>query len=652
MPPKTFPDCNTAALHEIGAIQPLGSLVAVNSGTGEVDYCSDNTQTILKRAPQDVLGHRAEEIFGPAWNTLAELAESNRNRLGDWQGPWPTTVVGYRSGCYQVLELEPAMLSAPAWWDEAGRLGFLDELAGIETQESLWKLLTDTIMAATGYDRVMVYRFLRGWDGEVIHEHCRSGITGFLGLRFPASDIPANARALYLRNWQRIIANIESDNVAIVGKDPDSPPLDLTLSFMRAVHPVHIQYMSNMGLRSSFSLSLIVDGELWGMVTCHHHRPKVLGARERLALEEVARLTCLHLRNLLHIQRAVHRSSLHERLVLLDAELDATSGNSAGNLIDRLGRIGEILEADSVWLRLNGEDHAIGPLPEPEALEALVSWLAEWPDDQVGHYEVLPEALQSYHSLEKLACGVLYLPLSDSDAVFALRKEAMAEVRWAGRRPCKSEDTLLSPRSSFETWTENVRFHAEPWDPAHFEIAETLRGQLIEHLTAVREKGMAYSDQLTGLANRYAFEAGLQQAIERSAVNARQAALHMIDLDKFKPVNDRLGHAAGDELLRVVAVRLLKVVRNCDLVARLGGDEFAIIQQDVESKSDAEGLAQRVIDSLMRPIELDKETVQVGASLGFALYPSNAGNANGLQELADKALYRAKDAGRGTFRCS
>lgn len=651
MAPQRFPDCATARLHEIGRVQPLGCLVAVAADSGRITHCSDNTARVLGCTPECLLGTPAVEVFGTDWPRLAALATStNRVRTGRWTGAMDTTVAGHRSGGHCILEFEPPLLPEPTWWDASARMEFIEDLATIDSQETLWRALTDWVFEVTGYDRVMVYRFLPNWDGEVVHERCRDGVQGFLGLRFPAGDIPPNARRLYRSNRQRIIGDVAASDAAILTSTSAAPPLDMTMATLRAVHPVHIQYLSNMGVRSSFSLSLIVDGELWGMIACHHRTPKVHGIRTRLALEELIRLASLHLANLVHLDGAAHRSALHERLALLGDALDA-SGGDAGNLEDHLSAIREMLGADGVWLNLATVEATLGEVPENNSRRAILAELKDAPPDRATHWQRLPERLRHDRALARFASGLLYLPLATHGALLALRREAIEVVRWAGRGSDNGEpETSLSPRHSFRAWSQQVRFQAEPWGVARLEIAEMLRGKLIEHLRAVREKDMAYRDPVTGLANRYSFEASLKEALSGKRETDRRLALHIVDLDHFKPVNDRLGHAAGDDVLRAVAARLASLVRQEDLVARLGGDEFAVIQRGIADPVDADDLSARIVDLVAQPIAIGHEQVEVGASVGVALYPDSTDSLAELQERADQALYSAKNAGRGVAR--
>ena len=157
---------------------------------------------------------------------------------------------------------------------------------------------------------------------------------------------------------------------------------------------------------------------------------------------------------------------------------------------------------------------------------------------------------------------------------------------------------------------------------------------------------LAHHDMLTGLPNRLLFAAQLAQSLQRAHRQGQQIALLFLDLDRFKSVNDTLGHAAGDELLRVVAARLRAAVRAEDTVARLGGDEFTVVLEEVAGAAAAAATARKLHDAIAAPMELQGRTITVSAAIGIALFPAHGSDADALMRAADVAMYRAKRRGR------
>ena len=160
-------------------------------------------------------------------------------------------------------------------------------------------------------------------------------------------------------------------------------------------------------------------------------------------------------------------------------------------------------------------------------------------------------------------------------------------------------------------------------------------------------KQQALEDPLTGLYNRRAFSEALQESMERSSLEGQAIALLLLDLDGFKQINDSLGHDKGDMLLRHVADRLRFAVRECDAICRYGGDEFCLVVEGLEAPAAAERVAERIIREVAKPFHLHNIVVSVSVSVGIAVHPRDAGDEDSLFRAADRALYRAKDLGRG-----
>jgi chemotaxis family two-component system sensor kinase Cph1 len=651
---NAFGDCKKAALHRTTAIQSNGALIAIDVHSQVIGACSDNLHDFLGMPVSSVLGQTAHSVFGKDWAKLARLASQlGRHQVGDLltADARVLTVAGHRQGDYMLLEFERAQAHSPSWWNHAARAVFLDALSNVRSIAQCVKLLVDTVFTNSGLDRVMCYRFLPGWHGEVIHEACRPGVDGFLGLRFPAGDVPANVRQLYALNWQRMIADVDAKTASLLYWGDEDQALDMTYSILRAVHPVHIKYLHNMGVQASMSLSLVVNGKLWGLVACHHLAPMDLSIHERLALEEVAKLISLHLKNLVSLIEQEQQSKLREKLSQVRGALQALTENPKSGLALNLGSMRELFRANGIWLHFDGEEHFAGLTPDLQALVPLRDWLELLPKDQISHYQQLPETLTRHPAIARNASGLMYIPLSASDFLVLMRLEVVEVVHWAGQPASLDENDArsLTPRNSFATWAQQVRYTAEPWSDSELVCSESLRRELIDYINLSRLEQVALRDPLTNLANRLLFEKRMQQEVRNAFSKGSQFAVHMIDLDKFKPVNDTLGHPAGDALLRAVAQRLLALVRTDDTVARLGGDEFAVIQAGVAGAEAASRMADKIVREVAKPYEILGHAVEIGASVGVALFPADSADEAELLVQADLALYAVKKAGRNAF---
>src|SRR4051794_11446279 len=337
----------------------------------------------------------------------------------------------------------------------------------------------------------MVYRYDADYNGEVVAEAKLPELNSFLGLHYPASDIPAQARALYEKNWIRLISDVAYTPAPLAPVDLPATgrPLDLTYSTLRSVSPIHCEYLRNMGVRASMSISLLRDDELWGLIACHHYSgPHSPPYATRAAAEFLG--STLSLRLVDRAEDEEHRRALQVRSTM--AWLTAAALDEDRPLADTLlGRPGllDVVPADSVVVNLQGSTGAAGvPLPA-DVVTALAGWAADRGRDVVST-DRLPLVAPQLGVPADLACGVLALPLPEGQYVIWTRAETVQSVDWGGdpRNKAIAEregDTVrLSPRKSFDRWREVVRNRSEPWTAAQLVEVGDLRTNLLEALYA------------------------------------------------------------------------------------------------------------------------------------------------------------------------
>ncbi len=657
-----FGDCKSAALHLADSIQPFGVLLVIEREGGRICAVSANVEAWLGLSPQGLLGALWSAALPAGLRALVEAlldeAEgrqapgSPQARLRAFRCNGRSLIAALHfSGPHLVLELEAARAPVFGQREQVLAQG-VAALAATDSEEAAARALMRQVADVSGYDRVMLYRFLPDWHGKVIDEMLRPGVEGFLGLHFPAGDVPANARGLYLVKRQRVIADVGAAPVAVLAA-ADGLSVDLTHAELRAVHPVHVQYLKNMEVAASFSVSVVAAGRLWGLIACHHLAPRALSFADRQLCEQLAAVAAIHMSDLQHLAYEQARHAHHLARARLRLELQA-SGGGRHAIATGLERMRSAFGAQGGWARLDGRNHYSGDVPDEASLSVLQRWLDRLEGEQVSSYDVLPAALEVSPALLRLASGLLYLPLGGQDFVVLLRVEQPESVAWAGGPAAPPESGApplgLGPRTSFRVWREQTRGRASPWLDTDIEAAALLRAMLLEHGERLDLERMALTDPLTGLCNRAMFERKLQEAVDIGVRDNALSALLLIDLDRFKPVNDRYGHPVGDALLVEVAERLRCHVRGRDVVARLGGDEFAIVQFHAGSEHDVEAAAARVLDAIRAPYAVLGHRVEIGASIGAVLCPQDAAEPQALVKLADLALYRVKRGGRDGFR--
>jgi len=353
--------------------------------------------------------------------------------------------------------------------------------------DELCQTVAEEVRHLTGFDRVMVYRFHKDWHGEVIAESLSQGIETFLGLHFPATDIPVQARVLYERNWLRMIKSAHYQPVPLMpGRNPiNDQPLDLSDSVLRSVSPVHCEYLKNMGVEASMSISLLHDEKkLWGLVACHHRLPRLVPYDIRLACELVGQTVSLLIsarERLAAAKRLEMLEPIKSQLVdKISAEGRFTSGLAAGET-DFL----KVMGADGCCTILDGRLQCIGDAPDEDAIRNLGRWL----DANSRIDEFVTDSLAREYPPGQVyaaaASGVLSLPIAGSgleDRIFCFRKEIARYVKWAGAQS-EIEEALgqksnLSPRQSFAAWKTKVQDTSNPWTPQDVSTAKSIVREL------------------------------------------------------------------------------------------------------------------------------------------------------------------------------
>jgi chemotaxis family two-component system sensor kinase Cph1 len=486
-------NCSREPIHIPGAIQPFGVLIALDRPEGRVEYCSGNVARAFGIDAQRVLGRKPAELLGT--DVLRDAPS------GDFEAHEPTRIVvsdGERERAWDVfvhrhlgrsiIELEATDTADP----EAGRVlrsNLRRAISSLDTSRSVRELSDRTCEAVrtlTGFDGVMVYKFHADGHGEVIAESKADEFAQYLGLHYPASDIPLQARAMFLSNWVRMIPDRDYEPVPLLAASAVDEPLDLSRSLLRSVSPIHIQYLRNMGVAASLTLSLIHNGELWGLVACHHYRdPRHISFETRAACETIARLASSQLGRMSELETRASR----ERATQIQCELEASmkaqadlpDGLTMGprTALDLFGCHGAAVPGhDGAWLRL-------GAVPSDEELTSLARWLTEQAKPDVFQTSTLTAEYPAAESFKDCGSGLLAIriPKGDRHYLMWFRPEVLQTVTWAGNpdKPVKHESgsVRLAPRASFDAWKQVVRLTSLPWETWEVEAASALRGAIL-----------------------------------------------------------------------------------------------------------------------------------------------------------------------------
>jgi diguanylate cyclase (GGDEF)-like protein len=646
--------CAQEPIHSPGAIQPHGAVLAGLLDSGLVTHASANLMAILGLPAEAVLGQSLTKALG---ETAGRLLQGVISQDGATLGQMhflqalhgSLSLQGHRAGRYICVDIEPVRHdSGPKQLFTIVQTA-LETFRQATTRTELCELAVRALKTITGYDRVMAYRFGDDGHGEVIAEARLAQLDPYLGLRYPATDIPPQARRLYLRKRVGAIADSSYGPVPLISDHPldEGEPLDLTHSALRSVSPIHREYMRNMKTAASLTVGLSHGETLWGMLVCHHATARIAGPELRAAADMIGQVVSLLLGSLgeaevyaQQIERAGVLRALISRLAVPMPLPEALAAAEA-ELLD-------LVNAEGAIVRLSGSLFCLGRTPPSSAAERALALL--WPD---AAGEALAVDDLGLRHLELASCtskgsGALLLPiaLDTDDAILWFRPELSRTVLWGGN---PTEHAIsdpvtgrLSPRASFAAWKETVRGRSAPWTKADLALARDLRSA-IEAEMAQRTKAelarLRYYDSLTGLPNRSMLQ---ERLVEAEHEGGGKAALLFLDLDRFKAVNDTMGHAAGDALLVEVARRLLAAAGPENLAARLGGDEFVVLCRGLDHDA-VISLGERIRQGIEAPFDILGRQCHVSASIGFAAADQSGGL--DLVRAADMAMYVAKQCG-------
>ncbi|MCW2285007.1 light-regulated signal transduction histidine kinase (bacteriophytochrome) [Rhodoblastus acidophilus] len=529
--------CDREPIHIPASVQPHGALLALDPETLQIIQAGGDTAGILGHAPETLPGRDLQSCLprdleqrvkslleneGPIVRPLhAFTLETRDGRTAD--------ALVHESSGLVVLELEPIQESNP---EDALSLmqSMLLRVHQATTPTAFCQSIADEVRRVSGFDRVMVYRFLPDGSGMVEAEARDGGVESFLGLHYPASDIPKQARELYLKNWIRLIPDARYKPAPILPplNPRDGRPLDLSHSQIRSVSPIHLKYLANMGVTASMSLSIILDGRLWGLVACHHSAPRFLTHRLRMACELFAQMVSSQLETRVAAQdfeEQLRRKRVHQELLTWMSQ----EGDLAQGLMRCRPNLLDYIPAEGVGLWFDGVYTALGATPPAAQIAALVAWLNSNAADGVYHTDKLPLVYPPAAEFADVASGLMAISVSKfpRDYVLWFRPETIRTLTWAGN-PAKPvtpgpDGDRLSPRTSFEAWRQSVRLHAQPWRNVDVESAHTLRVSLLEvilrridHVAREREEARAKQEALAIELDRRLAE--LKQETERRAV--------------------------------------------------------------------------------------------------------------------------------------
>lgn len=487
-------NCDREPIHILGRVQYFGALIAINDDW-LIAHASENAETVLGIPAQDMIGmplqdflpqKTAHDFANEVMVVTAQHSSGRFYRYPVFGDDRLFDVAIHATDRHVILEFEDRT-GLPAEHDDHALVQAM--VKRTRAQPSIEKLAVEAakaVRALTGFDRVMVYRFAPDHSGEVIAEAKSPKQASFMGLRFPASDIPKQARALYVRNLLRIISDVDAETPAIVPqRGADGQPLDLSMATARAVSEIHIEYLRNMGVKASMSVSLVRNGQLWGLIACHHGKPRHLSLEKRASVELFAQM----------INYEVDQRDLRDDIEMFDAGRGLhdrimrflASGSTVAQTFDFIVReIRPMIQFDGAAILSDGNYRAIGSAPTEDEFIGLSRFLNTTQAGDVFATEHLADKYPGAEVFADRVAGLLAIPVSRQprDYIVFFRHEVSRAVKWAGNpeKPVTvgPNGVRLTPRKSFDLWTETVRGRSADWTERELRLAEAIRVTLIE----------------------------------------------------------------------------------------------------------------------------------------------------------------------------
>ncbi len=498
-------NCESEAIHIPGSIQPYGYLLALNRSENIIQYCSENCAVLFNRPLNQVLGMPLSEFLKKedtdSFAAYSAKAEEAEKPFAFSFGNKSYHVTAFSTKENIIMEFEPFIqegFELPDLFFQTKRFAYSTEKA--DNLQMLCQDVADETRKITGYDRVMIYRFDKDNNGQVFAESKIDSIEPYLGLNYPASDIPVQARDFFLLNRIRMITNVQLSNVPLYALDEnaDNKSIDLTLSTLRSSSPMHIQYLINMGVCATFTIALINHGKLWGLIACHHNTPKHIPYYIRIA----AHLQGIFLSSQIDVRQLADEFDLVKQT---EKKLDDLHKIMVGNeqsLAEEqtLIQLKNLLNADAVVIAYKDTFYKYGPLPKDEKLNDLMNWLNTLIDNGPFQTSKLSDSYPQAAGLGSDVAGVVYLPIGKEtkNGIAWTRQELEKTVNWGGdpAKPMNIDagNQSLSPRKSFALWKEAVKGQSAVWQKPEINAASVICSYIQHqfHLAEMQAEELRY----------------------------------------------------------------------------------------------------------------------------------------------------------------
>ncbi len=619
--------CNQIPLHQTNLIQPHGVLIVAELRNLSVIQVSSNIAELLSMDADSITGIPLQQFLEATCYT--HLLQNISQRQFEVSMPFMLTFrygnqalsfIHEKDGCL-LVEIQLKQSSQPENFFEIFFIRvqqFISTVNQLHTLDEIVKVAAKEIKHISGFDKVMIYSFDEEWNGLVVAEEMEEGMDAYLGLKFPPTDIPRQARELYLKNPYRIIPNREYEPVPMVPAMNSSTgqPADLSNCKFRSVLPVHLEYLKNMNVCASMSTRIIHKEKLWGLIACHHRTPKYLSFQECFVFEYISNIISSRIASI-SFHTASQRSDQLDR-IFQDINTDIWKQNDpASSLVSCKKELRALLGAEGIVISWQGRVDTEGKTPSQQQLGSLLEWLQQENFSQVIQFNSLSNEYPPAKEFAGIASGLLLLPIQpyEGNYILAFRAEELEHVEWGGNPNevlrFEKENRNYHPRNSFRVWKETVQFRAVPWDQQEMKIAQRLRNSLVELTLRALAKNLEHivKERTRELENsKRELEATIDDwsQIIHVATHDLQEPARKITLYTSRVVEKVKEEEAGRFVLKLqdASKRISSLLRNLLNYSRIS-------QQHVKEKLDLNQLIEEVISDFELLIEEKNAKIEV-----------------------------------------
>jgi chemotaxis family two-component system sensor kinase Cph1 len=493
--------CGSLPLHHINSIQDYGYLLILDKRDLSVIQASENSVELLAVNMQELIGSSLLSYL-PA--EYAEKLQQFANKASGTKIPmllrFNLSVITdnfhalvHNKADYIIIELEKARkIGVRTFTEVFQEVKYISSaIDHAETVQEVCNIAVHELRKLSGFDGVLMYRFDENWNGTVIAEEKDDRLERYISQTFPASDVPKQARQLYLKNPYRLIPNREYKAVRLY---PVINPLtnafiDLSDCNLRGVAAVHLEYMKNMDVDASMSIRVLHNETLWGLISCHHLTERYLDYELCSIFEWLSDVISSRITLILNRQDYNLISDLQLKRVAITDKVYAEDNISSGLMKDDDHDLLDLFKASGAVVSLNGRMETKGVVPAKDALDNLMLWLEGRYPDQVFSTNHIADLYDDGAAFAATVSGLLVIPVNSSkgDFVVCFRPEVVEDINWGGDPNhainFDKDGKNYHPRNSFKLWKQTVREHALPWSKYELEVAESLRSFLFEFRT-------------------------------------------------------------------------------------------------------------------------------------------------------------------------